>query len=134
MNQLKLVSIIIPVYNGRKYIKEAVDSALRQTHKRKEVIVVDDGSTDGLSDLMKQYIDNKLIKYVYQENRGLSAARNAGVKNAKGELVAFLDADDAFLPHKIEEQARIFDDSEIGVCYSAPLHFTEEPMKFFVHK
>ncbi len=122
-----LVSIIIPAYNAVKYIKEAVDSALGQTHKNIEVIVVDDGSTDSTKKILEPYIAARKIIYIYQTNKGLAGARNAGIKNSSGKYIAFLDADDLFLPEKVAEQVGILEkNAGYGVCYSDLLHFDEK--------
>lgn len=101
MQHRSLISVIIPVYNGECYVAEAIDSVLNQTYKNIELIVIDDGSTDGTAAIVKNYEN---IIYFYQENRGLGAARNQGVDLAKGEYLAFLDADDYWLPEKLEQQ------------------------------
>lgn len=86
------VSVIIPTYNREKFVVKAIDSVLNQTFNHYEIIIVDDGSTDGTRKALEAY-SNK-IRYVYQENAGVSSARNAGIKEAQGEWVAFLDSDD----------------------------------------
>lgn len=134
MTTKSLVSVIIPSYNAAEYVKEAVDSALRQTYSEVEVVVVDDGSTDKTKQALAPYIGKKQIKYIYQDNKGLAGARNTGIKNSSGEYIAFLDADDLFLPEKIEEQVRIFEDNRsYGVCYSDLLHF-DEVGNFYHHR
>ena len=97
------VSVIIPTYNGAQYIKQAVDSVLAQTYDDYEIIVVDDGSTDDTAELLRPYGDR--ITYLYQENRKLPAARNTGIRTARGQYLAFLDSDNLFLPHKLAAQA-----------------------------
>jgi len=87
-----LVSIIIPTHNYAQYLPDAIDSALDQTYKNIEVIVVDDGSTDDTAAVVRRY--KKRLRYYYKTNGGVSSARNAGIAHAKGEYVAFLDADD----------------------------------------
>jgi glycosyltransferase involved in cell wall biosynthesis len=101
-SRVPLVSVIIPVYNGEKYIEEALDSIFAQTFQDFEVIVVDDGSTDGTERRLGRY--RGLIKYHGQRNRGQAAAREQGLRLASGLLVAFLDADDAWQPTKLEKQ------------------------------
>lgn len=92
-----LVSIIIPVYNVKRYIDEALMSVVKQSYANLEIIVVDDGSTDGSEKICKLYADNdKRIQLIRQENKGLSSARNRGLELMTGEYVAFLDSDDAF--------------------------------------
>lgn len=92
------VSVVIPVYNVKPYLERCVNSVLRQTYKDIEVILVDDGSTDGSGELCDQIAltDNR-ISVIHQENQGLSGARNTGIRQAKGEYIAFLDSDDEWL-------------------------------------
>lgn len=96
------VSIVIPVYNGEKYIQETLESVLGQTYADREVIVVDDGSTDGTLEILSTYGDK--LRVFRQENRGAAAARNKGIQEATGKWVAFVDADDVWLPEKLEKQ------------------------------
>lgn len=96
-----LASAIIPAYNQGGYLVEAIGSVLRQTLANLEVIVVDDGSTDGTAQAAQGF-DDPRVRYVYQDNRGLSAARNTGIRYARGRYLTFLDADDLFLPQKLE--------------------------------
>ncbi len=92
-----LISVVIPMYNKVKYVKRAIQSVLNQTYTDFELIVVDDGSTDGSGDVVESIIDSRLL-IISQTNKGVSAARNEGVYRAKGKWVAFLDADDEYLP------------------------------------
>ncbi len=101
------VSVIIPVYNGERYVGQAIASALKQTLKEREVIVVDDGSTDGSAREIRRF--GTQIVYLSQANRGVCAARNAGIRQAKGEYVAFLDQDDLFFPEKLATLAGYLD-------------------------
>ncbi len=101
-----LVSIVIPTYNYGCYVEAAVDSALAQTYSSIEVIVVDDGSTDDTRERLAVYGDR--IRYLFQENSGLSAARNTGILAAKGDFIALLDSDDMFHPRKLEVQMHVF--------------------------
>ena len=101
-----LVSAIIPNYNYARYVGEAVESALGQTYPNIEVIVVDDGSTDNSLEVLEQYRDR--IKIIEQKNSGVCVARNRGVAESAGEYIAFLDADDVWLPKKIEKQVQLF--------------------------
>jgi glycosyltransferase involved in cell wall biosynthesis len=102
------VSVIVPSYNCEKYIREAIQSILNQTHEADEIIVIDDGSTDNTKTIVAGF-NNKKIKYIYQSNAGVSAARNNGIGLAKGEYIAFLDADDRWLPTMLEEQVNALD-------------------------
>ncbi len=102
-----LISIIVPVYNGSKYINTAIKSILKQSYSNYEIIVIDDGSTDDTHDQLQPYEDK--IRYLYQANEGSASARNLGIKVAKGELIAFLDADDYWsMPEKLEKQVACF--------------------------
>lgn len=98
-----LVSVIIPVFNVEPYLCECLDSVLRQSYRELEIIIVDDGSTDGSGSICDNYQKmDRRIKVIHQENCGLSAARNTGLNAMHGEIVSFLDSDDAFLPKMIE--------------------------------
>jgi glycosyltransferase involved in cell wall biosynthesis len=123
-NSLPFVSVIIPAYKTAAYIKEAVDSALAQTYSNVEVIVVDDGSPDGLHEILHPYIDARRIIYIHQTNAGLAAARNTGIRRAQGEFIALLDSDDAFLPAKLERQVGyLVAHPECAVSYCDIFHF-----------
>ncbi len=101
----QLVSVIIPTFNRAYCIERCVASALAQTHRAVEVIVVDDGSHDGTAALIeKRFGKDPRMRYVYQENRGVSAARNTGMDQSHGEFVAFLDSDDIWKPWKLQIQ------------------------------
>lgn len=104
-----LVSAIIPNYNYARYVGEAVESALGQTYPNIEVIVVDDGSTDNSLEVLEQYRDR--IKIIEQKNSGVCVARNRGVAESTGEYIAFLDADDVWLPEKIAVQMNEFEEA-----------------------
>jgi len=100
-----MVSIIIPAYNAQKYIGETLDSVLSQSYKDWELILVDDGSTDNTAEIIKEKSEGEnRIKYYYQKNLGVSTARNYGLKKSIGEFVAFLDADDVWLPLYLEKK------------------------------
>ena len=111
------VSVIIPAYNGDRYIAEAIDSALEQTYKGEyEIIVVDDGSTDNTVRVVEQYGDK--VNYLSQKNQGVAASRNLGLAAARGKYIAFLDQDDIFLPHKLSSQVALLDRSDLGIINS----------------
>jgi glycosyltransferase involved in cell wall biosynthesis len=101
-----LISVVIPTYNASSFIGSAIDSVLGQTYKNIEIIVVDDGSIDSTAAALRPY--GKTIRYVRQNNKGVSAARNHGIQLARGEVIAFLDADDIWLPQKLEVQLQYF--------------------------
>ncbi len=100
--QEPLVSVVIPTYNRAPFLLQAIESVLGQTYQNVEVIVVDDGSTDGTSAALHPYLDR--ITYIQQDNRGASVARNVGIAASNGEFIAFLDSDDLWLPDKLSAQ------------------------------
>ncbi len=111
------VSVIIPTYNRASYICDAIDSVLAQTYTDFEIIVVDDGSTDNTKSVLEKYSER--VKYFYQMNKGVSAARNKGIREASGEFIAFLDSDDAWLSFKLAEQVEILDNNpDVSLVFS----------------
>jgi glycosyltransferase involved in cell wall biosynthesis len=105
-SDLPLASIIITSYNYEKFLPRAIDSALQQTYPVKEIIVVDDGSTDNSRHIINSYGDQ--IIPVFQKNKGRAFATNAGFFASQGEIIFFLDADDIFFPHKVETMVNYF--------------------------
>ncbi len=99
---MPLVSVIIATYNRVSLLNNAIVSVINQTYSNLEIIVVDDGSTDGTGDFVEQF--GSKIQYFFKNNGGVSSARNYGIKKSSGELIAFLDSDDEWLPEKIEKQ------------------------------
>ena len=96
------ISVVIPCFNRKNTLSRSIDSVINQTHKPSEIIIVDDGSTDGTRDLIfKSYPD---IKYFFQTKKGVSSARNKGIRESSSEWIAFLDSDDEWLPQKLEKQ------------------------------
>lgn len=115
--QIPLVSVIIPTYNSGKFVTRAVQSVLEQSYPHHEVIVIDDGSTDATKDVLHEFDGH--ITYLYQQNSGPSAARNAGIKVARGEYICFLDADDLWTPNRLEVQLAFMEDHrDIGLVFS----------------
>jgi glycosyltransferase involved in cell wall biosynthesis len=111
------VSVVIPVYNNRNFIGDAIESVLCQTLSPLEIIVVDDGSTENNNDILKKY--SKKIIFIQQENRGPASARNTGIRNAKGDFIAFLDSDDIWVPNKMEKQMALFSSNpDLVMVYS----------------
>ena len=112
------VSIIIPTYNRRDFLREAIRSVLEQSFRDFELIVVDDGSDDGTREMIQREFPG-LLTYLYQENQGVSRARNRGLKLAQGEFVAFLDSDDLWLPRKLERQMAFMQSQpKAQICYT----------------
>src|SRR5437867_2391143 len=95
----RLVSVVIPCYNNAPFLRDAIQSVLSQTYERTEFIVVDDGSSDDTSDVASSDPGIRLIR---QQNQGVSAARNAGLRQSRGDYVVFLDADDRLLPGAVD--------------------------------
>lgn len=119
------VSVVIPAYNVAKFITEALDSVFSQTYKNYEVIVINDGSPDTkeLEEILKPY-NNKII-YLKQENQGAGAARNAGIYKSSGDLIAFLDADDLWLPEFLESQTAFLENNKLDMVWADAYLFGE---------
>src|SRR5258708_1857585 len=114
------VSILIPSYNSAHFLSRSIESALSGTYQDFEIIVIDDGSHDNTKDLVQSFIDRypHKIRYFWQENKGLAVARNTGIAQAHGEYLALLDADDKWLPCRLEEGVEILDaDASIGLVH-----------------
>lgn len=121
---MPIVSVVVPTYNAAAYIGMAIDSVLAQSFKDVEVIVVDDGSVDDTAAVMSRY--GPPIRYLRQENSGVAAARNRGIKESSGRYVAFLDADDTWLPDKLQRQvAALAQDNRCRASYTAHVVCTE---------
>jgi glycosyltransferase involved in cell wall biosynthesis len=120
------LSIVIPAYNVEKYILEAVESALAQTFSDLEVIVVDDGSKDGTVAALAG-IDDPRLRVISQANRGLAGARNTGIREARGEYIGFLDADDTWMPEKAAKHIALMErEPDVGLTYSHSLFIDEQ--------
>lgn len=102
----KLVSVIIPIYNEERYVAKAINSVLAQTYQDIEIVLINDGLPDGSKDVILDYINLPNVVYLEQSNGGVAAARNIALRVARGELIAFLDQDDVWMPQKIELQAQ----------------------------
>ena len=130
-----LVSVIIPTYNRARTIERAVNSVLNQTWKQIEVIVVDDGSTDQTTEILKGYGDK--IRAICQKNGGPGAARNTGIKAATGDIISFLDSDDEWLPSKVERQVKLLratQSSGVVCCIcSAKMNFSAGAVDSFTY-
>ncbi len=116
------VSVIIPTYNREFFLKECVESVLTQTLNDFEVIVVDDGSTDGTEELLKRYKDD--LQYIKQEQKGPSSARNMGIKCSSADWLSFLDSDDLWLPDKLIAQIKFLEDNPgCKICYTEEIWY-----------
>ncbi|MGI4022357.1 MAG: glycosyltransferase family 2 protein [Janthinobacterium lividum] len=127
-----LVSVIIPTYNYANYISEAIDSILSQTYSKKniEIIVVDDGSTDNTKFILSSYITANIIKYYYQENKGKANATYNAILKTTGKYIFNLDADDYFLPSKITEYVKIFEENAEIVHVATPAKILFQETQF----
>ena len=121
MEENNLVSIVIPVYNASKYIKETIESIERQTYKNYEAIFIDDKSTDNSIQIIESYIkqNNKLKIIKLKKHKGVSKARNIGIRIAKGRYLTFLDADDIWFDKKLEKQIDFIQSNEYEFVYCA---------------
>lgn len=121
------VSVILACYNGEGWIAEAIESVLNQIYGNIELLIIDDGSSDDSREIVKQYESDKRIRYIFQQNRGFSAANNTGIRHAKGALVAFIGQDDIWLKNKLKEQIRCLkEDQRVGIVHSDLYHINEE--------
>jgi glycosyltransferase involved in cell wall biosynthesis len=126
-----LVSVVIPAFKSERFLAEAIESVLAQTYDEVETIVVDDGSPDRSAEIAAGYAEVKLVR---QENRGVAAARNAGVAVGSGEVLAFLDADDLMLPERLETQVgHLLAHPEVGCVVASQETFVEDgaPLPFW---
>jgi glycosyltransferase involved in cell wall biosynthesis len=122
------VSVIIPTYNRGKLITRAIESVFKQTYRDFEIIIIDDGSKDETPNVLAPYLNR--IKYIYQENRGISAARNQGIRQASGDYIAFLDSDDEWVEDKLAIQVEILDNNKnIGIVHNKLIILNENGEK-----
>ena len=132
MDDRGLISVIVPVYNVRAYLEEALDSILLQSYRNLEIIIIDDGSIDGSGEICDDYAakDDRVI-VVHQENQGLSGARNVGLERMTGDLVAFLDPDDAYRKTYVEEMlsAMVHEGADL-VISQYTVHYTDEKLTY----
>lgn len=122
MDTQPLISVIIPAYNAERFLPETLRSACAQTYRRLEIVVVDDGSTDGTADIARFFeAGDARVRLLQQKNAGVAAARNLGIAHSRGQFIAPLDADDVWYPRKLERQVEILlaADQSVGVVYSA---------------
>ncbi len=130
---MQKVSVVIPVYGVEKYIAATVQSVLEQTYKNFELLLIDDGSPDRSVEICQQFTDPR-IKIIRQQNRGVSAARNTGIRHAQGKYVAFLDGDDLWLPEKLEKHVAHLENSpNVGISFSrsAFIDETDKPLNLY---
>ena len=121
------VSVVIPSYNCAPYLGDSIKSILDQSYGDVEIIVVDDASTDNTKAIIDEYLANPKLRYIRnEENKGLMASRNVGIACAEGDLIAFLDADDLFLPNKLKKQVEFFNKDENSVISYANVTYFKD--------
>lgn len=130
---MPLVTIIIPTYNYRTYILEAINSVFRQTYPASliQIIIIDDGSTDNTKEVLQSLIDSKKILYFYQSNKGKANATSLGIAKSGGKYIFNLDADDYFFPQKIEKTVAVFEAYENVVHVATPARFITDKKETF---
>lgn len=112
----KLISVILPVYNGGNFLEESIESILNQTYQNFEFIIINDGSTDNSHQIIDKYLENKKIIYVSRENKGLVQTLNEALRLSKGEFIARMDQDDICYPNRLESQIKFMDRNKLDVC------------------
>jgi len=123
---MPIVSVVIPAFNSAKYLPDALESVIDQNCRDVEIIVVDDGSTDDTRKILEEHPSRPT--YLYQQNGGPSKARNLGIRASKAKYIAFLDADDIWLPHKLDYQLELIEsDPRLGLVFSDVKFFDGEP-------
>jgi glycosyltransferase involved in cell wall biosynthesis len=123
-----LVSVIIPVYNSELYLEESIRSVLAQTYQPLEILIINDGSTDGSESVARKFAKQTI--YLYQSNQGAAAARNQGIKKSSGEFLAFLDADDLWESDKIAKQMDILEqEADLDMVFGNVFQFISEDTK-----
>lgn len=124
MTPAPLVSVVMPVFNGRAFLDDTIRSVLGQTYVNHELIVIDDGSTDGSAELLRGYPE---IKVIQQENKGVPVARNRGVSESSGEMICFIDQDDTWAHDKLERQIEAFlTNPELKYCTTRQIFYLAE--------
>ena len=125
-----MVSVIMAAFNSEFWIADSIDSVRKQTYPQWKLYVVNDGSTDNTAGVVEKFLDDKRIQLINQENTGPAGARNCGIKRAQGEFLAFLDADDCWLPDKLAYQLKYLQSHpEVGLLHTAYRIFHEDPQE-----
>lgn len=129
------ISVIMPVYNGEKYLNEAIDSIIYQTFRDFELIIIDDASTDNTSNIIKSYNDDRIVFIKNNENLGIAKTLNKGIEIAKGKYIARMDADDISYKHRLDIQYKFMEDNtEVGMCGSSVEMFSEKDNNIKLHE
>lgn len=126
MNREPLVTVIVPIYNVAPYLRECLDSVVNQTYENLQIILINDGSTDGSGSIAREYLSDVRVELVYTRNGGLSRARNLGMAEARGTYIYFIDSDDYIDLNYIEEMVRVAQEHEVDfVCNEQVIYFGE---------
>lgn len=125
-SRASLVSVVVTCYNYGRYLSGCLDSVLAQTYRNLEIVLVNDGSTDDTDAVVDPYMSLPNFRYIKQKNAGQANAKNTGIRHCDGDFIAFLDADDRWLPEKIARQIALFRDPEVGVVYCLAGYLDEE--------
>jgi glycosyltransferase involved in cell wall biosynthesis len=115
---MSTISVIMTVYNGEKFLYEAIESILNQTYKEFELLIIDDGSKDGSVEIVKSFTDSRIKLLVNEINRGQSYSRNWGIRESKGSYIAIMDADDVMYPNRLERQMSYLKQTNASICFS----------------
>lgn len=116
---MKNVSVVLTCYNGSRWINEAIESVLAQTYEDFELVIIDDGSADNSKEIAAAHLSDERVRYIYQENRGFSAALNRGIKESSGGLIGFIGQDDLWMPNKLELQVKYLSEHrKVDLVYS----------------
>lgn len=126
MSKVKLVSIIVPIYNVEKYLRKCIDSILAQTYTNYELLLIDDGSPDSCGEICKEYLGDARVSYYRKENGGLSDARNYGIDRARGDYLMFVDSDDYLHPRCLEVLVDLMDQAAEVQISTVCLYHVEE--------
>jgi glycosyltransferase involved in cell wall biosynthesis len=118
LNLLDKVSIIMTVFNGERFLREAIESCLAQTYANLELIIIDDGSTDGSLEIINSFDDDRIVLLINESNKGQSYSRNRGIKKSSGEYIAIMDADDIMYPNRLEKQIQFLQSGNNAICFS----------------
>lgn len=132
MTEFPLVSVVMPVYNGEQYLREAIDSILTQTYRNFELIIIDDGSTDRSAAIIEEYrqIDDRVLVQKHSKNQGVVSSLNRGIRLARGDYLARMDADDISFPDRLYEQCRFLDaHNDIGIVGTSAIIINERNKK-----
>lgn len=127
MTDTVLISVIIPFYKNKKWLSEALESVYTQSYKNYEIILVNDGSDEDISQLLEKY--NSKLKYIYKANSGPGDTRNVGIEKSNGEYLAFLDSDDIWLPNKLKDQLEFMLENKFVWSHTAGYYFWEKSGK-----